>query len=170
MPKGIDDKDIIIINSLVDNPRMSQEKLAQLIGLAQSATAMRIHKLQKKNLLKTAIGINFKKSSFNLGKIDAHVRYLDKLIPTLRECPLFLNGLIHTGYLNLCAMVRCKDAAHLDGICQCLLRKQPGVSNVGTQIVITSVNDLVMPAKLVTKDDNSKCLVECGDYMLKLIA
>ncbi|NLI73423.1 MAG: Lrp/AsnC family transcriptional regulator [Euryarchaeota archaeon] len=144
----LDDKDRIIITMYADDPDISQERIAQTIGLSQPSVAARVSKLRKDGALEKLVGINPLKMGLYLAKVDLVSNDPSAILRMFRKCPYFANGLSISGHHNLCLFFYSESVATLESIVNGHIRSNPSVREVDFNIVITSERDFVVPARI----------------------
>ncbi len=143
-----DKRDREILSLLEKSPEMSQNEIAEKLKISQPSVSARIHKLKQKGALAHVVGMNLKKVSLYMAKVDVMASNTSSVLDIFKDCPYFLNGLIVSGNHNLCLFFIGEDIATLEAIVDGHLRSSPLVKSAEVSIVITPVKDLVMPLRM----------------------
>ncbi len=143
-----DKRDREILSLLEKSPEMSQNEIAEKLNISQPSVSARIHKLKQKGALAHVVGMNLKKVSLYMAKVDVMASNTSSVLDIFKDCPYFLNGLIVSGNHNLCLFFIGEDIATLEAIVDGHLRSNPLVKSAEVSIVITPVKDLVMPLRM----------------------
>ncbi len=143
-----DKRDREILSLLEKSPEMSQNEIAERLKISQPSVSARIHKLKQKGALAHVVGMNLKKVSLYMAKVDVMASNTSSVLDIFKDCPYFLNGLIVSGNHNLCLFFIGEDIATLEAIVDGHLRSNPLVKSAEVSIVITPVKDLVMPLRM----------------------
>jgi len=159
----MDDIDRKIVSLLEKDPEISQNKIAQEVGISQPSVGVRIRKLKKRGIIATSLGINFKKSGLYLAKVECTASNTINILKQFEDCPFFLNGFVIAGKHNLCLFFVSEDIATLEAIVDGHFRCNPDIQTVDLGIVITSNKEQVLPIKLeIEKSNESPCGANCG--------
>ncbi len=160
----MDEIDRKIVSILEKDPEISQNAIAQQVGISQPSVGVRIRKLKKMGIVSTSLGINFKKSGLYLAKVDCTATNTINILRQFEKCPYFLNGFVIAGKNNLCLFFVSEDIATLEAIVDGHFRCNPDIQTVDFGIVITSNKDQILPIKLeVEKADKAPCDANCGE-------
>ena len=162
----LDEKDRTIISLLEKNPEISQNEIAERVGISQPSVGVRIKKLREKGAISTLIGMNFKKVGLYIAKVDLTANNTTEILDFFKKCPYFLNGLITSGKHNLCIFLMSEDISTLDAIVDGHIRSNPQVKDVDFNIVITPTEDLIFPVEMVvekTKEPPCGYKGSCGE-------
>jgi Lrp/AsnC family leucine-responsive transcriptional regulator len=143
-----DKRDREILSLLEKSPEISQNEIAEKLKISQPSVSARIHKLKQKGALAHVVGMNLKKVSLYMAKVDVMASNTSSVLDIFKDCPYFLNGLIVSGNHNLCLFFIGEDIATLEAIVDGHLRSNPLVKSAEVSIVITPVKDLVMPLRM----------------------
>lgn len=143
-----DKRDREILSLLEKSPEISQNEIAEKLKISQPSVSARIHKLKQKGALAHVVGMNLKKVSLYMAKVDVMASNTSSVLEIFKDCPYFLNGLIVSGNHNLCLFFIGEDIATLEAIVDGHLRSNPLVKSAEVSIVITPVKDLVMPLRM----------------------
>lgn len=165
---GLDEKDQIIMDSLGENPNLSQHELSKLTKISQPAVGMRILNLKKKGILSHNIGIDFKKVDLFLGKVEVTAKEPKKIIDEFKCCPYFLNALIMSGEYNLCLFFMAPDLKLLDAIVSNHLRTKDSVTNISFNLMIEANKSFIFSAGYVNQKgcDNNFCKGNCSSFKI----
>jgi len=90
----LDEKDKMILEVLEENPEMSQNEIAKIVGLSQPSVGARIKKMKELGIINHAYGINLKNPGLYILKVDIKCRQPRELLKLFEGCPFFLNGFI----------------------------------------------------------------------------
>lgn len=169
----LDAKDRIIITMYAEDPDVSQEKIAQRIRLSQPSVAARVSRLKKNGALDRQVGISPLRMGLYLAKVDLSSTNPQSILDMFRNCPYFANGFSVSGRHNLCLFFFSESVATLESIVNGHIRSDPTVKEVDFNIVVTSVKDFVVPARLkVEKTREPPCGMDgechkCPSFMEK---
>ncbi len=165
----LDEKDKMILEILEDNPEISQNEIAKIVGLSQPSVGARIKKMKELGVLSHAYGINLKKPGLCVLKVDIKCKRPKELLKLFENCPFFLNGYIVAGNKNLTMLFVCEDLSTLEAIVDQHIRPNPDVFDIDVGIIVRAERDAVMPIKINIKPaDVAPCGANCGecDYWL----
>ncbi|MHA1430981.1 MAG: Lrp/AsnC family transcriptional regulator [Candidatus Freyarchaeota archaeon] len=166
----LDDKDRKIITLLSEDPDVSQEKIAKTINLSQPSVAVRLKKLREMGAFSKTCGINPLKIGLHLAKVEISTNNSAKILRMFKDCPYFFNGFTVSGKNNLCLLLISEDIATLESIVDRHLRPLEEVKEVEFNIIISAVNDLIMPFQMkIKRTDRQPCgidieCVDCSSY------
>ncbi len=159
----LDDKDRKIISMYEKDPDISQTDIAEEVGLSQPTVGSRIQKLKQRGVIAIAVGMDLRKVGLSIAKVDITTKVSIDIIGQFKGCPYFMNGMIVSGKENMCMFFAAEDIATIEAIVDRHLRSNPSVSTVDMGIVMSPVNEIVMPVKMVLeKGDLSACGADCG--------
>jgi len=144
----LDDKDRAIITMYAEDPDISQEKIAKRIRLSQPSVAARVARLKASGALERQAGISPLRMGLYLAKVDLSSTRPQAILDMFRGCPYFANGFSVSGRHNLCLFFFSESVATLEAIVNGHIRSDPSVKDVDFDIVVTSVKDFVVPARL----------------------
>lgn len=134
------------------------------MGLSQPTVGARIGKLKQSGVISSAAGMNLMKVGLKLAKVDITTKNSIEVLGQFKSCPCFLNGFIVSGKENLCLFFIAEDISTIEAIIDKHIRSNPSVMDVDLGIIITTVNDLVLPVKLsVDKADKTPCGFDCKE-------
>ena len=158
-----DKRDREILSLLENSPEMSQNEIAEKLKISQTSVSARIHKLKQKGALTHVVGMNLKKVSLYMAKVDVMASNTSSVLDIFKDCPYFLNGLIVSGNHNLCLFFIGEDIATLEAIVDGHLRNNPLVKNAEVSIVIAPMKDLIMHLRMnFDFSDSPPCGNECN--------
>jgi DNA-binding Lrp family transcriptional regulator len=158
----LDEKDKIILSLFEQNPEITQSEIAKHLNVSQPSVGVRIHRLRASGFISHVIGVNLKKLNIPLAKVEVTASNTHQLLETFKHCPYFLNGFIVSGKNNLCMFFAGEDISTLEAIVDAHLRRNPHVSSVEFNVVITPVKDFILPLKThVAKKKTTPCSSEC---------
>ncbi len=141
----IDEVDKQIIQLLQDDPKMTHSEISEKVHKSQPAVGARIIKLQRKNLLNTQIGVNFKVVDIKLAIVNLFIKNVGNILKYIKNCPFVLHAFKITGNTNLMVMIAAPDIKTIDHMVDRCWRKHPDVITVDISYVIDSVKDLILP-------------------------
>lgn len=161
-PIHLDEKDRKILTLLHDQKDLSQEEIAQIIGLSQPSIATRIKKLKEKGIMQDQTGVNLNKVGMYVVIVTASTTNTSAILNMFHHCPFFLNGFVTSGKENLMMMFAGEDLASLESIIDQRIRANKDVQNAEFTIVLSSKKDLIYPLRMVERPQNN---APCGiDY------
>jgi DNA-binding Lrp family transcriptional regulator len=159
----IDEKDRMIIKLLEEDPDISQNEIAKIVGLSQPSVGSRIKKLKDMGIISHSYGINVKNAGLYILKVDVKCREPKKILNKMSECPFFLNGFIVAGNKNLMILFAGEDLTTLEAIVDHHIRPDPEVYDVDVGIIVRAEKDSIIPLKLhVEKSKNASCNGKCS--------
>jgi DNA-binding Lrp family transcriptional regulator len=160
----LDEKDRKIVSLFEKDPDVSQVEIAEQVGLSQPTVGARIGKLKQSGVISTTAGMDLMKVGLKLAKVDITARNSIDVLGQFKACPCFLNGFVVSGKENLSLFFISEDISTIEAIVDKHIRSHPEVVNVDLGIIITAVNDLVLPVKLnVEKGDKTPCGFDCKE-------
>ena len=147
----LDEKDRKIISLLHDNQEISQEEIASKIKLSQPSVAIRIRKLKERGIIEQIIGVNLNMVGVYVAMVSVRTTNTTKVLNLLRNCPFFLNGFVMSGEKNLMLLLAGEDLASLESMIDSRIRPDKDVQSADFNIMISSINDFVMPIRLIER-------------------
>ncbi len=155
----LDHKDRKIISMYSENSDISQEEVAQAVGLSQPSVAVRIKKLKEAGAIQTMSGINPLEMGLFIAKVDISSNRPNKILNMFNDCPYFANGLSVSGKYNLCLLFMSENISTLEAIVNGHIRSNEWVTDVDFNIVISTERKLVIPTSLAPE---RRCSPPCG--------
>jgi DNA-binding Lrp family transcriptional regulator len=155
----LDEKDRQIVTMMAINPEISQDEIANQIGLSQPSVAMRIRKLKQAGALETQIGISPFKMDLYVAKVDISTNNTSKVLDMFKGCPYFANGYTVSGKNNLSLFFLSEKISTLEAIVNNHIRSHESVKDVDFNIVIGSEKEFVVPTVLTPEKSE---LPPCG--------
>ncbi|HTX44345.1 MAG TPA: Lrp/AsnC family transcriptional regulator [Methanocella sp.] len=160
----LDEKDRMIVSLFEKNPDVSQVEIAEQVGLSQPTVGARISKLKQSGVISTTVGMDLMKVGLKLAKVDVTTKNSIDVLGQFKACPCFLNGFVVSGKENLSLFFISEDISTIEAIIDKHIRSHPAVTDVDLGIIITAINDLVLPVKLnVEKGDKTPCGFDCKE-------
>ncbi len=147
----LDEKDKMILEVLEENPEMSQNEIAKIVGLSQPSVGARIKKMKELGIINHAYGINLKNPGLYILKVDIKCRQPRELLRLFEDCPFFLNGFIVAGNRNLTMFFIGEDLSTLEAIVDQHIRPSPDVYDIDVGIVVRAERDTIIPMKIHIK-------------------
>lgn len=141
----IDEVDKEIIQLLQNDPKMTHSEISEKVHKSQPAVGARIIKLQRKNLLNTQIGVNFKKVDIKLAKVEMLAKNVGDILKNIEHCPFVLHAFKVSGNTNLMVMIAAPDIHSVDKMVDLCFRSHPDIMTVNVSYIISSVKDLILP-------------------------
>lgn len=163
LPAKLDKKDLEIVSLYSQNPEISQEEVAEKLGVSQPSIAVRLRKLKATGFLSKQVGLDLFRAGLHLAKVDITTASTTKVLKMFEGCPYFLNGLITSGRNNLCLFFMAENIATLEAIVDNHLRAHKEVQSVDFNIVIGSAYSIIAPLRPFSKARAQPCgiAVEC---------
>lgn len=162
MNHGLDEKDRKIISLMQKNPHLSQSEIAQHVDLSQPAAYFRIQKLAKKGFLSRFVGVDFKKISLPMVKLDVQADNSDLIFPLIENCPYILNSYYMNGGNVFSLFMAGEDMGTLQSVKSNLL-KSAGLHELHFHNIRGSKSNLIMPLTMVERRNQSPCLHTCQE-------
>jgi len=162
----LDDRDRRIISMFALDPDVSQEAIAQEIGLSQPSVAARIRKLKLAGAIETQTGINPEKMGLYTAKVDVACNNTSLILDMFKGCPYFAHGFTVSGTHNVSMLFVGENIATLEAIVNNHIRSHESVKEVDFNIVIRSEKPLIVPTVLTPERVNTApcgILLECRD-------
>lgn len=144
----LDQKDRKIITLFSQDPQVSQDRIAQAVGLSQPSVAVRVKKLRDSGGIASQTGIDPLKMGLYVAKVDIATTNPAAILDMFRGCPYFANGFTVSGKNNLCLLFMSENIATLEAIVNGHLRSNQWVQEVDFNIVISAERDLIVPTAL----------------------
>jgi DNA-binding Lrp family transcriptional regulator len=158
----LDEKDKMILEILEENPEISQNEIAKVVGLSQPSVGARIKKMRELGIINHTYGVNLKNAGLYILKVDVKCRQPRELINIFVGCPFFLNGFVIAGNKNLTMMFIGEDLSTLEAIVDQHIRPDPNVYDIDVGIVVRAEKDTVVPMKVhIKKSDKAPCNSNC---------
>jgi DNA-binding Lrp family transcriptional regulator len=144
----IDDDDIKILKIFQENPEITHVEIAKKINKSQPAVGARVTKLQRKDLLSTQKGINFKtvKEKMYLLIVDLQTKDPGPILEgELMKCPFVINVFKRSGTRNLSVLLAATSMTKLETIIDRHFRANPNILSVDTSFIVDVLKDFVLP-------------------------
>lgn len=154
---GLDDKDISILSWFMESPEISQNEIAERLKLSQPSVNVRIQKLKKKGILNHNVGINFNTSNLILTRVDFTSSDANRTMDGLKRCTFFVNGFIISGKNNASAFFVHDSIRKIEDIINEHLRKDPEVSDITVNVVVSSAKDFIFNLDLTHESKYDSC-------------
>jgi len=140
----IDEKDMKIINMLLENGRISYSEIAKAIGLSDVAVIKRIRKLEQMGIIrKYTILIDPKKLGYkvvSITGIDVEPEYIFNILNTLKEKDYVKYLAITSGDHGIIAIIWAKDSDDVAKI-HGEIAKMDGVKRVCPAIILDVIKE-----------------------------
>ena len=98
---GLDDKDIKIVDWMMNETGISQGEIAKRLKLSQPSINLRIQKLMKRGIINSNVGMSFNRSNLFLTRVDLTSKDPNMFLEKLKSCSFFVNGFIMSGKNNV---------------------------------------------------------------------
>ena len=144
----IDEVDRKIISLLMENPKMSQSAIARVLGISQPAVYARIKQLEEAGIIERVVGVNLKKTSLYMAKIDVTAKDPWKILEFFKNCPMYINGLVTSGRHNLCLFFVSEKLSAIESCINFHIRRDADVTDVEFNVVIATAKNLVVPTRV----------------------
>ncbi|MHA1368827.1 MAG: Lrp/AsnC family transcriptional regulator [Promethearchaeota archaeon] len=143
----IDDDDIKILEIFQHKPDISHVEVSKRINKSQPTIGARVTKLERKHILETQKGTNFKKVNQKLFLffVDLETRDPVPLLDEIKHCPFIINALKKSGKKNLTLILAATSMKKLEMIVDRHFRAHPQVISVETSFVVDMVRDFILP-------------------------
>lgn len=152
---SIDEKDVKIISTFMQNPEVSQTELAEKLKISQPSVNARIHKLKNRGILAFASGIEFNRAKLYLATVHFTAANADEVLDKLKHCPHFINGFVMSGKHNVCIMVAAHALKKIETIINTHLRNNNEVSDISMSVVISSAKPFVFQMDIIGANSES---------------
>ena len=163
MTKVIDEIDKRILYLLSENSSISQNDLAERLGISQPAVSSRIGRLKERGVLESLVGTEVKKAQLFLAKIDIVTTDTEHVLSLLNICPLYLNGFLTSGKYNLTILLIGENMRSIMSCVDSHLRPDPVIKDMEFNLVITPIRDFVIPLKpILDKKKITSCQKDCN--------
>ncbi len=140
----LDKRDKEIITLLQENPQLTEEELAEKLGLSTEIVGARITKLLRANLLEKRYGVSFKKTDLVLARVDFYAKNPDQVMKQFGNCPFGLNLYKISGSRNFSIELVGADMTQIEGIIDACFRTNPNIENIKTCYVFDSSQDIIL--------------------------
>jgi DNA-binding Lrp family transcriptional regulator len=170
MKKSMDEKDRRIISLVYEDPEISQEGIAQEVGLSQPSVAVRLKRLKEEGAIVASFGAEPLRMGLSLAKVDVVTTNTTKLLNAFEKCPYFLNGFIVSGEYNLCLFFVGESTSTLEAIVDHHIRSMDEVQKAIFNVIVESKRAFISPMWVnVEKHDRPPCsphtdCIECIAY------
>jgi len=142
---SIDDLDKKILNLFQNDPHISQLDISQKLNVNKSIIGSRILKLERNNVLKTQIGIDFNKTEIKLASIDISTKNQVNFYDKVKNCPFIIQAIKKTGSDNVNIMLAAPDVCLADKIINTCFRNNEDIKSIEVNYVISSIKDMIIP-------------------------
>ncbi|MHA1684140.1 MAG: Lrp/AsnC family transcriptional regulator [Promethearchaeota archaeon] len=159
---NIDPDDIKILQLFQENPSITHVEIAKRINKSQPAIGARVTKLERKHILATQKGVNFKeiKEKMFLLMVDLQAKNPLEILAEIEHCPFIINCFKRSGTNNLTLFLASTSMSKLESIIDKHFRSHPLISHVETSFVVEMLRDYVLP---VNWDFIQFESIPCGD-------
>lgn len=165
----IDDDDVKILKMFQDNPDITHSEIAKNLNKSQPAIGARVLKLQRKELLTTQKGINFKTANEKMYLVMVNLQTKDPssiLEGELPSCPFVINVFKTSGQRNLIVLLASTNMQKLESIIDRHFRSNPTIISVETSFVVDVLKNFIFPVNWdFLKYDN----IPCGDICCRQV-
>jgi DNA-binding Lrp family transcriptional regulator len=158
---NIDETDKEIITLLQENPEITHSEISRKVKKSQPAVGARILNLQRKDLISTQIGINFKRIDLKLAKVEMLTKNVDQVLKKLNNCPFVLNAFKQSGNTNLFALVATDDMKVCTRFVDTCLRTDPNIISISVNYIISTMKNLVLPINFEIEKYSNCSTSEC---------
>ena len=148
---GIDDKDALLLSTLMQDAQTSQQALANKLKISQPSVNARVRKLKEKGVLVEAAGLDAKAAGLALARVDCTCTDTEKLLGKLSHCSFFVNGFILSGKRNLSLFLLGEDLEKVEDIVNIYLRGNETVSDVEVTVVVQSTKSFICAVDLANE-------------------
>lgn len=155
---NLDDRDMKIVSWYMEDPYISQIEIAKRLNLSQPSINLRINKLKEKGIINVNTGINFNKTNLFLVRVDFTANKGNEILEKIKNCPFFVNGYVMSGKNNISLYLVSDDLKKLDEIINLHVRSQKDVSDINTNVIVSSVKDAILNLNLKGEMDKDKCM------------
>lgn len=146
MPRTLDDADLVILDMLQSNARVTQADMAKAVGLAPSAVLERLRKLEARGVIQEYAArvdprvVDLGLLAFVAVRSSEHGPEMP-LAVALSEIPEVLE--LHHVAGDDCYLlkVRARDAEHLGQLLRTRISSMPAVTSTRTTIVLETVKE-----------------------------
>lgn len=152
---NIDEKDVKIISTFMQNPEVSQTELAEKLKISQPSVNARIHKLKNKGVLAFSSGIEFNKAKLYMATVHFTAANADEVLDKLKACPHFINGFVMSGKQNVCILVAAHALKKIETIINSHLRNNKDVTDISMSVVISSAKPYVFQMDIIGANKES---------------
>ena len=146
MAEKLDERDLLILNTLQQHGRMSNVDLAQRIGLSPPATHVRLKRLEEDGFIDQYVArLDRSKLGFSMLcyiSVGLHAHYVGELEAVrnkLREMPEVLECNFVTGDFDYLLKVVLRDQEDLERFIVRQLSALPGVERISTSLVVSEI-------------------------------
>lgn len=148
---GIDEKDALLLSTLMRDPDASQQVLAAKLQLSQPSVNARLRKLKDRGILVQTAGLDANAAGLSLARVDCTCTDTDKLLGMLAGCSFFVNGFVLSGKRNLSLLLLAEDLEKVEDIVNVYLRGSDTVSDVEVTVVVDSAKSFLCSVDLVNE-------------------
>ena len=144
----MDDDDIKILSLFQQQPDITHVKNAKKIHKSQPAVGARVTKLQRKDILATQKGVNFKKmkEKLYLLLVDLQTRDPTNILEgEITHCPFVINAFKKSGIKNVTVLLAATRMDKLENIIDRHFRANPDIISVETSFIVDMVDELILP-------------------------
>jgi len=153
---GLDDKDVIVLNTFMKKPESSQSELAKILKLSQPSVNARIQKLKAQGLLSEQYGIDTNKANMALARVDCTANNAKQLLDHLKQCSFFVNGFTLSGVHNVSMFIVAHSLKKIESIVDKHLRCNPNVKNIEMSVVVSATKPFICQIDL-EKEQHESC-------------
>lgn len=140
---NLNDRDIQIMQLVMDDPHISQSQIAVKLKLSQPSINFRLKKLREKGILTYDVGIDVSKAKLFLARVDFTAKSAQKILDGLKNCPYFVNGFVMSGKNNGSVFFISEDLKKIDEIVNNELRIHEQVSDINVNVVVNTIKNFI---------------------------
>lgn len=153
---NLDERDLKIVSWFMEDPYVSQMDIAKRLKLSQPSINIRINKLRERGVINTYTGLNFSKTNLFLVRVDFTANKGGDILREIEMCPFFVNGYVMSGKNNISIYLISDDLKKIDEIINFHIRSKGDVSDVSTNVVVSSVKDMILNLNLKCEINHEK--------------
>jgi DNA-binding Lrp family transcriptional regulator len=161
-----DEVDRKIITLLQENPDMTHNEIAGLIGRSQPTIGIRLRKLLKSGAFLIQPGVNFRAVELYMGRVNIQTKNPEKIFELAECCPFVLNCFSVSGDYNIVLLIVSTKLEYIDAIVNTHFRKSPHSNRVKVEIVLDIAKDFTIPVRFEEQQlhdptNHKNCIEEC---------
>ncbi len=165
--KALDDRDLMILTLLSENPRIPLSSLGKSLGISHTAVGRRLRRLMDSGILKQTVSLNFDELGFRIAimllEVDT-IENLRKIAERFEDCPRLIHLFQGRGSLNLIAVMIAENEEVLNSIMgTCMIRTHEGVRRSEIVEIAEPLVNPFVPIKVPrTSMESAPCGAECS--------
>jgi len=144
----LDELDLMIMSSLIENPGLPYTKIAAYINKSQPTVGLRIKKLNEKGLLEKMYGINFKKIDFTLAQLYIQTSNTQRLIEKIDGNINKILVWSSSGEFNLNMLICGESMKDISNNVYMATKEEKCIKKIKIEFIDKLLSEFILPLKI----------------------